>query len=205
MLDQNLIDQLMFSINPAYDFESGDYANGSPAQRHEMYRRCEELGVGITVMKPLAGGTLIDEKRTPLSRPLTVGQCVEYALVEQPGVLCVVSGIASQKQGKELLDAYEEPAADKELPDHLYDGYTKGVRHCVCCSHCHPCPAGLNIALINKYYDLARAGDDMAADHYMKLEKHAEDCVQCGHCSSRCPFHTDPMNRMMDIKEYFGK
>lgn len=80
MLDQNLIDQLMFSINPAYDFESGDYANGSPAQRQEMYRRCEELGVGITVMKPLAGGTLIDEKRTPLSRPLTVGQCVEYAL-----------------------------------------------------------------------------------------------------------------------------
>ena len=50
------------------------------------------------------------------------------------------------------------------------------------CNHCAPCPAGLNIGLINKYYDLAKIGDAMAADHYRKLEKHASDCVACGHC-----------------------
>ena len=33
---------------------------------------------------------------------------------------------------------------------------------CVYCNHCQPCPAGLNIGLINKYYDLAKAGDAMA-------------------------------------------
>lgn len=27
------------------------------------------------------------------------------------------------------------------------------------CNHCQPCPAGLNVGLINKYYDLAVAGD----------------------------------------------
>ena len=32
---------------------------------------------------------------------------------------------------------------------------TKGT--CVYCKHCHPCPAGLDIGLINKYYDLSRA------------------------------------------------
>ena len=31
---------------------------------------------------------------------------------------------------------------------------TKGT--CVYCKHCHPCPAGLDIGLINKYYDLSR-------------------------------------------------
>ena len=29
---------------------------------------------------------------------------------------------------------------------------------CVYCDHCQPCPASLNVGLINKYYDLAKAG-----------------------------------------------
>lgn len=33
----------------------------------------------------------------------------------------------------------------------------KGI--CVYCNHCEPCPAGLNVGLINKYYDLADAGN----------------------------------------------
>jgi predicted aldo/keto reductase-like oxidoreductase len=51
---------------------------------------------------------------------------------------------------------------------------------------------GLDIALINKYYDLAGAGDGMAAEHYAKLDKAAGDCVGCGHCDQRCPFHVAP-------------
>ena len=44
---------------------------------------------------------------------------------------------------------------------------------CVYCKHCHPCPAGLDIALINKYYDLAMQGDNPAKEHYLTLEKRA--------------------------------
>ena len=76
---------------------------------------------------------------------------------------------------------------------------------CVYCNHCAPCPAGLNIGLINKYYDLAKIGDAMAADHYAKLEKHASDCISCGHCDRRCPFHVAQSDRMKEIAEYFGR
>ena len=31
---QGMIDQLMFSINAAYDYQHGDYANGSAGERH---------------------------------------------------------------------------------------------------------------------------------------------------------------------------
>ena len=79
----------------------------------------------------------------------------------------------------------------------------KGV--CVYCNHCQPCPAGLNVGLINKYYDLACVGDLMAKDHYMQLNKHAEDCIGCGHCNSTCPFHVNQVQRMQEIKDYFGK
>ena len=75
----------------------------------------------------------------------------------------------------------------------------------VYCNHCKPCPMGLDIGLINKYYDLSIAGDILAKDHYNNLEKTAKDCVKCGHCNTRCPFKVDQMNRMEKIKEYFGK
>lgn len=41
-------------------------------------------------------------------------------------------------------------------------------------------PAGLDIGLINKYYDLSGAGDSLAHSHYEKLEKKASACVKCG-------------------------
>ena len=45
----------------------------------------------------------------------------------------------------------------------------------------------------------------MAADHYAKLEKHASDCVGCGHCDGRCPFHVAQSERMAAIGEFFGQ
>ncbi len=68
------------------------------------------------------------------------------------------------------------------------------------------CRAVLELAFENgvNYYDLAKAGDELAADHYRNLEKKAGDCVQCGHCDSRCPFHVEQSKRMQEIQEYFG-
>lgn len=61
------------------------------------------------------------------------------------------------------------------------------------------------MGLINKYYDLALAGDEMAKGHYEKLALHASDCVKCGHCESRCPFHVKQETCMEEIAGYFGK
>ena len=72
------------------------------------------------------------------------------------------------------------------------------------CNHCQPCPAGLQIGLINKYYDLARVGDELAAEHYRNLARHAGECVGCGHCDRRCPFGVEQPARMREIVAYFG-
>ena len=64
---------------------------------------------------------------------------------------------------------------------------------------------GLNVGMINKYYDLALAGDEMAKGHYDKLEVKAGECIQCGHCESRCPFHVKQEARMQEISRYFGE
>ena len=72
------------------------------------------------------------------------------------------------------------------------------------CNHCRPCPVGLDIGLINKYYDLAMAGDRLAADHYAQLDLGASDCTGCGHCNDACPFHVDQVSRMAEIRERLG-
>ena len=46
VLDTGLADMMMFSINPSYDYQHGEYANGSATERMALYRRCEAEGVG---------------------------------------------------------------------------------------------------------------------------------------------------------------
>ena len=170
----------------------------------DLYRRCEAEGIGISVMKPFSAGQLLDGRTSPFGRALTKVQCIQYAL-DKPGVLTVLPGIRGLQDMKEALawlDASPEER-DYAVLGTFAPGDAAGA--CVYCNHCQPCPAGLNIGLINKYYDLAKIGDAMAADHYGKLEKHASDCVGCGHCDRRCPFHVAQSDRMRRIAEYFGR
>ena len=82
---QYILDMMMFSINPMYDFGQGDYAIGSSQERQNLYRRCEKEGVGISVMKPFNAGQLLDAKKSPFHQALTTAQCLQYAL-DKPGV-----------------------------------------------------------------------------------------------------------------------
>lgn len=204
VLDLGILDMLMFSINPMYDYGQGDYANGSNEERYDLYRRCEKEGVGISVMKPFNAGQLLDAAKSPFHQALTTAQCIQYAL-DKPGVVTVLPGPGSVEELKHILGYFDttEEQRDYSVISSLVPDTSKGS--CVYCKHCHPCPAGLDIGLINKYYDLSKLGDALAAEHYLTLEKTASDCVQCGHCNSRCPFHVDQMARMQEIETYFKK
>lgn len=203
VLNSGLVEQMMFSINPGYDYRHGEYAKGSTDERVKLYQRCEAEGIGITVMKPFSGGQLLDDKTSPFGKALTEYQCIQYAL-DKPGVLTVLPGIRNVEDVKRLLGFFESSPEEKDYS--VLGTFTpkEALGACVYCNHCQPCPAGLNVGLMNKYYDLAVAGDTMAANHYEKLTKHAVDCVKCGHCDSRCPFKVKQSERMQIIAEYFA-
>lgn len=204
ILDRGLADMMMFSINPAYDYECGDeYGIGSASERYSLFRRCEAEGVGISVMKPFHGGKLLQAETSPFKAAMTHSQCIRYAL-DRPGVLSVVPGVRGMADLEELL---KFPGATAEEQDYtVIASFTpenvSGA--CVYCNHCQPCPAGIDVGLVNKYYDLARVGDEMAAGHYGKLTVKADQCIQCGHCDDRCPFHVHQSARMQEIAEYFA-
>lgn len=205
ILDTGLMDMMMFSVNPAYDLEQGDaYGIGSTQERAALFRRCETEGVGISVMKPFHGGKLLDEKTSPFRKAMTRYQCLQYAL-DRPGVLTVVPGVRNMEDLEALLGFPEASAEEKDYS--LIGQFTPeaALGNCVYCNHCQPCPAGIDVGLVNKYYDLALAGDAMAANHYEKIKVKADACIGCGHCDRRCPFHTAQSARMKEIAAYFGK
>ena len=81
ILDTGAVDMMMFSINPAYDFEKdNEYDIGTVSERFALFRRCEAEGVGISVMKPFHAGKLLSGSTSPFGVALSRFQCLQYAL-----------------------------------------------------------------------------------------------------------------------------
>ncbi len=218
---QGEIEMILFSVNPAFDMlpatenlddyfvESYDAKLGGIApERVELYNLCEQRGVGITVMKGYAGGRLFDAKRSPFGVALTPVQCLHYALT-RPAVAAVMVGYGTPEHVDEAV-AYETATdAQKDYatvlagaPLHTYRG------QCTYCGHCAPCPAGIDIPLMNQLYDLAAMQEhtpDSLRAHYRGLSANAGDCIACGGCESRCPFGVQVIERMRKAAELFGR
>ena len=215
------IEAILFSVNPAFDMmpatddldayfdERGERAatDGMTPERAELYALAEETGTGITVMKGYMGGRLFDASQSPFGVALTPVQCLHYALT-RPAVASVMVGFSTPAHVAEAV-AYESATdAEKDYasvlagaPRHAYVG------QCTYCGHCAPCPRGIDIASVNKFFDLATSYDqvpDSLREHYRALGPTAADCVACHACEGRCPFGVRVAERMAAAAELFG-
>ncbi len=214
------IEMLLFSINPAFDLmppteNLDDYfaeeynaaLMGMDPERAELYRLCAQHDVGITVMKGYAGGRLFAEKTSPFGVALTPIQCIHYALT-RPAVASIMAGYSEPQH---VLDAVRYEAAGEEEKDYAsvlaaapHHAYSK---KCMYCNHCKPCPVDIDIAMVNKLYDLAVMQEEVPASvraHYQALQKNASHCIACGGCETRCPFGVDIVEKMNKAKELFA-
>ena len=61
--------------------------------------------------------------------------------------------------------------------------------------------------MVNKYYDLAVMQEEVPAtikEHYLALDHHADECIGCQGCESRCPFGVSIAERMIKTAELFA-
>lgn len=221
-VESGLIEVLMFSVNPCYDLlpagencedlwseksYEGPLLNMDP-EREQLYEACSRLGVGITVMKAFGGGDLLDDALSPAGKALTHYQCLHYALT-RPGVATVLAGAHTVEElrhcaGYETASEEEKDyaAAFASLPKIRWEG------HCMYCGHCAPCPKGIDVASVTKFLNLAKARNEVpetVREHYEVLEHKASECIACGGCEKRCPFHVPVVENMRQAAEMFGK
>ena len=165
-------------------------------QAEELIARCAEKNIGFICMKPLAGGAL---ENAPLA--------IRF-IMQNPNVSVVIPGMAEEKEITQNIAAALDnaPLTEEEMAEISHIRNTLGTEFCRRCNYCAPCTAGINISgsiLFEGYfnrYDLK----DWAYDRYMALPVHADACVDCGLCESRCPYNLPIRKILKRVQETFA-
>ena len=166
-------------------------------QGEALIRQCAEKNIGFICMKPLAGGAIDD------------GSVALRFVTANPAVSVVIPGMASQEEIRRNLDAVNDssPLTEEELQAAAKIRDSLGTQFCRRCNYCAPCTVGIsipNVFLIEGYYsryDLK----DWAVFRYNNMEKKAEDCIGCGVCETRCPYHLPIRKMLKKAQNVFGK
>ena len=125
-----------------------------------------------------------------------------------PAVAAVMVGCKSRAEIEAALAWCGAPAAERD-----YTAVMTGLErfswrgHCMYCGHCAPCSAGIDIAAVNKFRNLAQVQGEIpetVREHYRTLAHHASECIGCGLCEPRCPFGVEIVEAMRRAAERFG-
>jgi predicted aldo/keto reductase-like oxidoreductase len=159
-------------------------------------------------MKGYAAGVLFSEQESPFGKALTPVQCLHYALT-RPAVASVMVGVSSQEQILAAVAYGKASDTEKDYSEVLANAPDTSFRgHCMYCGHCAPCSKKIDIAVVNKYLDLALIQDavpETLKDHYALLHHHAGECIACGECIKNCPFGVPIIEKMKQAVTVFGK
>ena len=166
-------------------------------QAKELIHACAEKNIGFIAMKPLAGGAIEDAVTA-----------LRYVCAN-PDVTVVIPGMADIAELNQNLAAVndssplsvEEEAKMRAIRDAL------GTQFCRRCNYCQPCSAGISISSVFLFEGyLSRYGlADWARSRYATLTQKASECIGCGACESRCPYHLPIRSMLKEAAEKFGE
>lgn len=198
-----IFDVIMLPIN---------IGNNADPEINTMQTECIKEGVGLVAMKPFAGGKLLRKNQKvnlvsprtgeamekAIPKTINAVKCISYIL-SQKGISTVIPGVKDLKELEATLAYLEATPKEKDFSSILkeFDVYLEG--ECVYCNHCLPCPADIDIGSTLRLSDLAKAGTNTQTQtEYNALPTKASDCIECGDCEERCPFHVKVIEKMKE-------
>ncbi|WIV13537.1 aldo/keto reductase [Proteiniborus sp. MB09-C3] len=157
-------------------------------QAEELFKRANSLGLGVIVMKPLAGGAI------------TNAELSLRFILENPHVGVAIPGMDSIEQIRKNARVGNEyrKLNDRERETILAEAKELGTEFCRRCGYCAPCPQGIDIPnqfLMEGYYTRYSL-KDWAKERYAGFNNKASDCIECGQCETRCPYDL-PIRKML--------
>ena len=165
-------------------------------QGEKLLALCKEKNVGFIAMKPLAGGAIEDAQLA--LRYVSACESVDV----------IIPGMDYPKQVQENYDAIMDsaPLSGEEQAKIAAIRKDLGENFCRRCNYCAPCTVGIKIPTIFLFDGyLTRYGlPDWAKQRYETLDKHASDCIVCGDCEKRCPYHLPIRDMLLKVAERFG-
>ncbi len=166
----------------------------SSPEEAELVRSCLDHGMGFIAMKALAGGLLSNAR-------------VVHAFMREQAGVAPIYGVQTMEELEQWLAlAAEDPALDEELQAVIdADRAQLGGQFCRSCGYCMPCPQGIEIRNCARMDMLIRRSPwrpYFTPQWQAKMNK-IDDCVECGRCKARCPYHLDtPKVLKYMLKDY---
>ena len=165
-------------------------------QGESLIARAKDKNVGFIAMKPMAGGAIKDAElamRYVVSNPA--------ATLVIPGMYCaeeVWQNVGAAQNTAPLTD--EEQARCEAISAALGDHF------CRRCNYCAPCTKGISIPSVFLFEGyLSRYGlENWARDRYATLSAKASECIGCGACEARCPYHLPIRQMLKHCADQFG-
>ncbi len=210
------------------------HATGNNTNAEYLYEKLDNLGLPITVMEPLQGGRLsrvpeiVAQQFKERNPDASVGSWAFRFVGSHPRILTALSGMTYmehlvdnvntftdfQYMNDEELEFIEKMAIlIKEFP----------TVECNDCKYCMPCPYGINIPDIFRYYNTmvneGAAPQSQDQENYRKLRRdyltkynkaiptlrQADHCIGCRQCESHCPQSIRIPNELQRIDAYIEK
>ncbi len=165
-----------------YDTLQFPFSYLASAEEEALVRLCAELDVGFICMKALAGG-------------LITRADAAYAYLASFPNTAPIWGIQRQGELEEFLNFQENPPhMDAALRAFIENERRElAGNFCRGCGYCMPCPVGIeinNCARMSLLLRRSPAALQLTPAVQEKM-KRIESCLDCGQCTSRCPYGLD--------------
>ena len=159
-----------------------------------LVRKCKEKNMGFISMKGLSGGLLTNSKAC-------------YAFQAQFDHVLPIWGIQKESELDEFLSyVHNPPEMTAELAAFIEKDKAELLGDfCRSCGYCMPCPVGIEILNCARMSQLIRRSP--SAQYFTpagqaKMMK-IEECLNCGQCTSRCPYHLNtPVLLKKNLEDY---
>ncbi|MBO4264393.1 MAG: aldo/keto reductase [Bacteroidales bacterium] len=196
-----------------------------------MYGKLDEAGIPVVIMEPLLGGRLADipagiGARMKAREPRrSIASWAFRFCGSFPRVLTVLSGMTYMDHLQDNLHSFLEfkPLEEAEMA-FLEDVAEEMARfplvRCTGCQYCMPCPYGIDIPGIFRFYNTSINEDTYvrnpeqkgyaklrrrflaAYDKAVESVRQADHCIACGKCVNACPQHIPIPARLREIDTY---
>jgi aryl-alcohol dehydrogenase-like predicted oxidoreductase len=143
---------------------------------------CREANVGVIAMKALSGGLLTNARTA-------------FAFLWQYANVVPIWGIQRMSELEEFLELdANPPALDSAMRAQIAaDREALAEDFCRACGYCLPCPAEIPIPMAARMSLLLRRMpyQRLITDEWADKMDTIENCIECGHCKSHCPYGLD--------------
>ncbi|MDD4239637.1 MAG: aldo/keto reductase [Desulfotomaculaceae bacterium] len=153
----------------------------------ELLELSVQTETGVIIMKPLAGGAFSNAN-------------LALRFVLEHHVSTVIPGMDSLQQLEDNVKAglHLLPLSAQERKVLEEETGQLGAAFCRRCEYCRPCRQGIDIPsvfLLDGYYRRYNL-QEWARERYRGLKTTADQCIGCGECEERCPYHL-PIREML--------